>query len=1099
LTEAINVLKRVLEYRQKEFSVIVLASKSKKPLLLEWEEYQHVIASEDRLKQWFSTAGPHNNVGIITGTVSRILAIDIDGQEAQAQFQTKIEEVQDKDILKAIKSTMKIKTGSGNINIVIGFNPDEFVNNKGEIKNKILWKGNGSGHSEIRVKGEGGYVVAPPSIHPNGNKYELINGLEIVILPKNQIQMIFDVFSRKENYNKIRQDQQQRPLDDETISDIVDILKPYCKEGIRNDFLMCLSGWLRKENVSIEDAFKIIDGLTEDDEEKQARLATLEATYNKTDLDDVSGYSGVLTILANITSDEEAVQILNQVDELAFSRSFNYRNNNRLRNKTQSRQLIELAESNTDLFFRDQYDISYAKVRVGDHYEIFLIKSSKFEHYITKLYFDQSNGEEIPTQEALNNSVRVLHAKTEFGDQRRTVYLRSAWGANGEICYDLTGEDWRQIKITKDNWHIIESANSKVLFTRFNQTAQLEPDRDYPSNIFDKYLDLMNISDPQHRLLLKVITICSFISDIPHPICIPYGEQGSCKSTFCEFQKRLIDPSKINLLTVPKDKSEFVQQLHHNYLVVYDNVSYLPPWFSDEVCKAVTGVGNSKRRLYSDDEDVIVNYRRCIIINGINNNLTEPDALDRSILIELERITSKSRKEESRVEIQFEELRPKLLGFIFDILVKTMQIKPGLELSHLPRMADFAGWGEAIARAMDYEPLEFIDAYNKNIGRQNIEVIESNQLAQGIVKFVFSWYEEEKQACWISPTSKVLENLNKIAQAYNFDTTNKEWPKAVNSLTKRLRPLLSNLREGLGIHIALGRTTTGSSKNKNISIIRIWKEPPLSPPSSPLDHNHDVNSGDSLDSGDTKSTKYHISPPQISQNHAQKLESGDSGGSGGFMPTLRKEENVKDSSRTLSDRYVAFDFEWSSRRERPDIDLPSQLTAAAFVDNLSNSLVLHISDFSNSDNPERELIARINQELTKYDCSIGWYSTGVAIYHEDTQEHLDGVDSDLAVLHSRCLANGIDSIVDFSTRIPHIRGQKHIDLHSVFGKPMVQTAIFNNAYRTLKLDEVSKAVLEDDKEAGKYNGLSGHSHTPNRRAKKVCFKRCRACYASFKT
>jgi DNA polymerase elongation subunit (family B) len=208
------------------------------------------------------------------------------------------------------------------------------------------------------------------------------------------------------------------------------------------------------------------------------------------------------------------------------------------------------------------------------------------------------------------------------------------------------------------------------------------------------------------------------------------------------------------------------------------------------------------------------------------------------------------------------------------------------------------------------------------------------------------------------------------------------------------------------------------------------------------------------------------------------LESGDSGGSGGFMPTLSKEENVKDSSRTLSDRYVAFDFEWSSRRERPDIDLPSQLTAAAFVDNLSNSLVLHISDFSNSDNPERELIARINQELTKYDCSIGWYSTGVAIYHEDTQEHLDGVDSDLAVLHSRCLANGIDSIVDFSTRIPHIRGQKHIDLHSVFGKPMVQTAIFNNAYRTLKLDEVSKAVLEDDKEAGKYNGLSGRDiHT----------------------
>jgi hypothetical protein len=47
--------------------------------------------------------------------------------------------------------------------------------------------------------------------------------------------------------------------------------------------------------------------------------------------------------------------------------------------------------------------------------------------------------------------------------------------------------------------------------------------------------------------------------------------------------------------------------------------------------------------------------------------LTELDALGRSVLIELDRIKNKSRKEESRVENQFEELRLKLLGFIFDI------------------------------------------------------------------------------------------------------------------------------------------------------------------------------------------------------------------------------------------------------------------------------------------------------------------------------------------------------------------------------------------------------------------------------------------------
>jgi hypothetical protein len=57
-----------------------------------------------------------------------------------------------------------------------------------------------------------------------------------------------------------------------------------------------------------------------------------------------------------------------------------------------------------------------------------------------------------------------------------------------------------------------------------------------------------------------------------------------------------------------------------------------------------------------------------------------------------------------------------------------------------------------------------------------------------------------------------LERLNKIAQAYGMDTGNKLWPKAANSLTKRIRPILSNLREGLGIYVVIGRNTAGKTR-----------------------------------------------------------------------------------------------------------------------------------------------------------------------------------------------------------------------------------------------------------------------------------------------
>jgi DNA polymerase, archaea type len=232
-----------------------------------------------------------------------------------------------------------------------------------------------------------------------------------------------------------------------------------------------------------------------------------------------------------------------------------------------------------------------------------------------------------------------------------------------------------------------------------------------------------------------------------------------------------------------------------------------------------------------------------------------------------------------------------------------------------------------------------------------------------------------------------------------------------------------------------------------------------------------------LTNEDTTSTQLQIPPPENEQNHTQNTQSGDSGDSGdsgGTLPTL--EGRHRDDSKIIfPKRYVAFDFEWSQ-------EASSQLFSAAFVDSNRNVKAIHISDYAGSANPEAELLKTINQQLLTYDFSVGWYSTGVARYHEDTQEYLDGVDSDLAILHNRCVANDVDSLVEFnSAGTPYISGQTHIDLYNVFSKPMVQATIFKNAYRTLKLDEVSKAVLADSIHEGqesevllgKYKGLTG--------------------------
>ena len=71
-------------------------------------------------------------------------------------------------------------------------------------------------------------------------------------------------------------------------------------------------------------------------------------------------------------------------------------------------------QENTLLFFKDQYDIAYGRLKVAEHSEIYALGSSKFEYYLSKLYYDYTRGEVVAGEESLNNAIRVLIAQTLF-------------------------------------------------------------------------------------------------------------------------------------------------------------------------------------------------------------------------------------------------------------------------------------------------------------------------------------------------------------------------------------------------------------------------------------------------------------------------------------------------------------------------------------------------------------------------------------------------------------------------------------------------------------------------------------------------------------
>ncbi|MFY9795237.1 MAG: hypothetical protein WB988_26780 [Candidatus Nitrosopolaris sp.] len=221
---------------------------------------------------------------------------------------------------------------------------------------------------------------------------------------------------------------------------------------------------------------------------------------------------------------------------------------------------------------------------------------------------------------------------------------------------------------------------------------------------------------------------------------------------------------------------------------------------SDEICKAVTGIGHTKRELYSDDDDIIYEHRRVLSINGINVALTEPDALDRSIFIEPPDIDDIARRGKEELLAEFEKIRPKLLAYILDTVVKALQIKPILKLTRLPRMADFAKWGEAISMAMGYDDLTFIEAYANNRNQQNLVAVEENIIGSIFVKY-YCDYETKNHlnSTFVGSPEMLHKAIIDFAEANEMNVNSRQFPKAPNILIKKLKAIKSSLKDGFGI------------------------------------------------------------------------------------------------------------------------------------------------------------------------------------------------------------------------------------------------------------------------------------------------------------
>lgn len=146
-----ELLEAALKYQEMGLSVIPIKPKNKTPII-KWEEHQNRIAGSEEIKQWWRKT-PNANIGIVTGKTSGIFVVDLDKYDPEYSEDIFLQYFSDSLI------TPAVNTARGGQHIYFKY-PDD---SKITIGARSL--------PGIDHRGEGGYVVAPPSIGENGKPY----------------------------------------------------------------------------------------------------------------------------------------------------------------------------------------------------------------------------------------------------------------------------------------------------------------------------------------------------------------------------------------------------------------------------------------------------------------------------------------------------------------------------------------------------------------------------------------------------------------------------------------------------------------------------------------------------------------------------------------------------------------------------------------------------------------------------------------------------------------------------------------------------------------------------------------------------------------
>jgi ABC-type oligopeptide transport system ATPase subunit len=483
---------------------------------------------------------------------------------------------------------------------------------------------------------------------------------------------------------------------------------------------------------------------------------------------------------------------------------------------------IELIVNRAQLFHSPSPDSAeYASIpsKNGGVITTHPIASTEFKKWVTGEYYRET-GEGL-TCESMNTILATIGAIAAHDSPELPISKQRIAAHDGRYYLYLADESQTVIEYSATGWHVCENSPVKFIFDKYKSPLPIPRNSD---GKIDRLWELTRINNSPDRLVVTAVLVKALVPGGTDPILAISGYAGSGKTTTANCLRSMVDPftkGKV-LAKIPEIDHIAIHAMQRRILAI-DNISHITADQSDTLCNVSTGGGFSKRTLFSDSEETILDVQNLTIFTSIGNVVTKPDLLERAIVIDMTRITDRERESESSLSQGLELHHAQILGGLLDITVAALHHRDTTEPPRYSRMVEFTHLGEGVEQYLKYPTGSMRSRMAAGVEIANEIAIESSPVAS----IIREWMTLERD--WSGTTTDLLNILKTYAKKSELAGT---LPKTANSLGGELKKCESALAQ-CGIVIEDFRESLSDDPNRTKKKRIYTSEQNISPFSPP--------------------------------------------------------------------------------------------------------------------------------------------------------------------------------------------------------------------------------------------------------------------------